>query len=65
MARSLIRNKPLTKGTMKTTRARTEALVKPSKKKSMYRKVREDMDKKYKRKRKWENQSLNMVISLH
>ena len=52
MARSLIRNKPLTKGTMKTTRARTEALVKPSKKKSMYRKVREDMDKKYKRKRK-------------
>jgi hypothetical protein len=52
MPRSLIKNKPLTKGKMKTTRAKTDVLVPRSTKKSLYRKVREDMDKKYKRRRK-------------
>jgi len=52
MARSLIKNKPLTKGTLKTRKARTEALVKPSKKKSLYRKARKDMDKKFSRRKK-------------
>jgi hypothetical protein len=33
-------------------------LVPRSTKKSLYRKVREDMDKKYKRRRKWESQNL-------
>jgi len=47
--RSLVRNKPLVKRPMQTRRPRTEAMVKPSKKKSLYRKVREDLDKKTRR----------------
>ena len=54
MTRSLLSRRKLVTGRLKTTRGvESKALVPPSKEKSQYRKIREDVDKKFSRKRKW------------
>jgi len=48
----LIKDKPLVKGAIQTRPAKVSAMNKPSTKQSLYRKVREDMDKKFKKGKK-------------
>ena len=47
-----MRARPMKVRKPRTTKPRTEALITPSKKKSLYRKAREDMDKKFSRRKR-------------